>query len=119
MTDNRNDTLRELLAQTKRIRGVFWGREIAHLGPAALQLLVAVRVADRDGAETTASALAGAIGIAPPAASTELKKLEAEGLVTRTKGLGHHLSRDTQLTPEGAAVVEAVVRKSRNYDSAE
>lgn len=113
MTNDEQDVLGNLLAETKHVREVFWGREISSLGPAALQLLVAVQVAVRGGSETTASALASAVGIAPPAASTELQKLESDGYVTRTKGSGHHLSRDTQLTSEGELVVEAVERKAR------
>lgn len=113
MANNQNDTLQNLLAETKHVRSVFWGREIGGLGPAALQLLVAIHVAVNSGTETTASALAESIGIAAPAASTELKKLESGGLVNRTRGAGHHLSRDTQLTRAGIALVQEIEKKAR------
>lgn len=127
MTDSASKTLEDLLAETKRVRTAFWGRTIDGLGPTALQVLVAVKVAKTD-SETTAGAVADAIGIARPAASTELTKLARDGYVTRGKAANglekapakpvkiHHLKQVTRLTDLGEAAVTKLVEKSREND---
>lgn len=125
MADSSAKTLTDLLIQTKRVRTVFWGRTIDDLGPAALQLLLAVKVAKTD-KDKTAGALAEAIGIAPSAASTELTKLAGSGYVTRQKLSNeerddrndkvHHLVQVTQLTDQGEATIAHLLEKSREYD---
>lgn len=128
MAKTPTSTLNELIDQTKRVRTVFWGRTIDGLGPAALQVLVAVKVAKSE-TETTAGAIAETIGIAPPAASTELTKLAKEGYVTRQQLASegsddasservHHLLQSTALTRRGEAAIAAVVEKAREHDRA-
>lgn len=125
MADSTAKTLNDLLSQTRRVRTVFWGRTIDDLGPAALQVLLAVKVAKTD-KDRTAGALAEAIGIAPPAASTELTRLAGSGYVTRQKlsddergegdGKVHHLVQVTRLTEQGEAVIASLLDKTREYD---
>jgi MarR family transcriptional regulator for hemolysin len=102
------------VARTARVVSRAFEAALAEGGGSLASWLVMVSV--KGGLHQSQRALAEAIGVEGPTLTHHLNRMEAAGLVTRSRNPGNRRVHDVELTPEGDRAFLSLVGVVRDFD---